>query len=301
MQEALLAAAVQWPADGLPDEPAGLADHRRVAPADRRAAQRRGPATARGPDVRARSPRSAFGVAAPERRRAGRDDDTLTPAVPVLPSRAVAGVAARAHAARGRRADHGRSPAPSSSPRRRWRSASAAPSSASRDAGAPFALPPEPERDDRLRVVLHVLYLMFNEGYTATSGPELVRAELTQRGDPAHARRCTGSARRRRGRGPARADAAHRRAPRRTDRPPTARSSRSPSRTAAAGTAEQIAEGVALVTHTLADRAARPVPDAGRDRRGPRRSAERRGHRLARRSSRSTSCSSASRRTRWSR
>jgi predicted RNA polymerase sigma factor len=30
----------------------------------------------------------------------------------------------------------------------------------------PFSLPPEPERPDRLRVVLHVLYLIFNQGYT---------------------------------------------------------------------------------------------------------------------------------------
>jgi predicted RNA polymerase sigma factor len=45
--------------------------------------------------------------------------------------------------------------------------------------GIPFSLPPEPEREDRLRVVLHVLYLIFNEGYTATSGPDLQRSELT--------------------------------------------------------------------------------------------------------------------------
>ena len=54
--------------------------------------------------------------------------------------------------------------------------------------GAAFALPPEAERDERLRVVLHVLYLIFNEGYTASSGPALHRAELTRRGDPADAR-----------------------------------------------------------------------------------------------------------------
>ena len=47
-------------------------------------------------------------------------------------------------------------------------------------AGARFSLPPEAERADRLRVVLHVLYLVFNEGYTATSGPDLQRAELTR-------------------------------------------------------------------------------------------------------------------------
>lgn len=45
--------------------------------------------------------------------------------------------------------------------------------------GARFELPPEPERARRLGVVLQVLYLVFNEGYTATSGPALHRADLT--------------------------------------------------------------------------------------------------------------------------
>jgi RNA polymerase sigma factor (sigma-70 family) len=45
--------------------------------------------------------------------------------------------------------------------------------------GAQFHLPPEHERADRLRSVLHVLYLIFNEGYTATSGPDLQRKDLT--------------------------------------------------------------------------------------------------------------------------
>lgn len=45
--------------------------------------------------------------------------------------------------------------------------------------GIPFDLPPEPERADRLRVVTHVLYLIFNEGYTASSGAALHRADLT--------------------------------------------------------------------------------------------------------------------------
>jgi RNA polymerase sigma factor (sigma-70 family) len=48
-----------------------------------------------------------------------------------------------------------------------------------RDAGARFDLPPEHERAERLRVVLHVLYLVFNEGYAATAGPGVYRADLT--------------------------------------------------------------------------------------------------------------------------
>lgn len=47
------------------------------------------------------------------------------------------------------------------------------------EAGASFRPPPEAEWAGRLRVVLHVLYLLFNEGYTATSGPDLVRTDLT--------------------------------------------------------------------------------------------------------------------------
>jgi predicted RNA polymerase sigma factor len=46
-------------------------------------------------------------------------------------------------------------------------------------AGASFAPPPVDEWAGRLAVVLHVLYLMFNEGYAATSGPDASRPELT--------------------------------------------------------------------------------------------------------------------------
>src|SRR5690606_10244557 len=48
-----------------------------------------------------------------------------------------------------------------------------------RAAGARFELPGPGEWDDRLRVVLQVLYLMFNEGYLASSGPDLARPDLT--------------------------------------------------------------------------------------------------------------------------
>jgi predicted RNA polymerase sigma factor len=47
------------------------------------------------------------------------------------------------------------------------------------DSGVPFRMPNGPEREQRLTVVLHVLYLIFTEGYAATSGPVLFRADLS--------------------------------------------------------------------------------------------------------------------------
>ena len=46
--------------------------------------------------------------------------------------------------------------------------------------GLDFAMPTGVERADRLRAVLHVLYLVFNEGYTATDGDELTVPALSQ-------------------------------------------------------------------------------------------------------------------------
>jgi predicted RNA polymerase sigma factor len=45
--------------------------------------------------------------------------------------------------------------------------------------GIPFRMPPDDECEDRTRAVLHVLYLIFNEGYTTTSGAALQRTDLS--------------------------------------------------------------------------------------------------------------------------
>ncbi len=47
-----------------------------------------------------------------------------------------------------------------------------------RAAGIPFRGPLAPEISDRLEAVLRVLYLIFNEGYTASAGDDLIRREL---------------------------------------------------------------------------------------------------------------------------
>ena len=49
-----------------------------------------------------------------------------------------------------------------------------------KNSGIPFHLPTAEERVQRLRAVLHVLYLIFNEGYTSSVGPNLRRADLSR-------------------------------------------------------------------------------------------------------------------------
>lgn len=48
-----------------------------------------------------------------------------------------------------------------------------------KDSGVPFALPSADERAARLGAVMHVLYLIFSEGYTASTGPALCRSDLS--------------------------------------------------------------------------------------------------------------------------
>lgn len=48
-----------------------------------------------------------------------------------------------------------------------------------RDAGIPYEVPAKTDLPDRLETVLQVIYLVFNEGYAASSGPMLTRASLS--------------------------------------------------------------------------------------------------------------------------
>ena len=170
VQEALLAAARQWPAEGIPEQPRAwlltvatraLVDHWRADSARRQ----REIAVATDPALRAHSRAEA--------------DDTLTllflcchpalsaPSQLALTLRAIGGLTTAEIAAAFL--------VPEGTMAKRITRAKRQ----IQDAGARFTMPSAAEHGERLSVVLHVLYLMFNEGYTATSGPGLHRADLT--------------------------------------------------------------------------------------------------------------------------
>ncbi|WP_067796908.1 RNA polymerase sigma factor [Actinomadura formosensis] len=175
VQEALLAAAVQWPGDGVPEHPRGWL----LTVATRRLTDRWRSERARRDREAAVFARERDEPARPDEDRPGDRDDTLTLLFlcchPVLsPSsqvaltlRAVGGLST-AQIARAFLVPEATMAQRVSRAKQKIRSA-----------GARFGTPPPDERAERLRAVLHVLYLIFNEGYTASSGPELRRADLT--------------------------------------------------------------------------------------------------------------------------
>ncbi|MEU1277057.1 sigma-70 family RNA polymerase sigma factor [Streptomyces sp. NPDC005805] len=177
VQEALLAAARQWPEAGVPDNPRGwlirVASRRLVDLLRAEESRRRREETAARLD-----PGDAFTAPPPGEGRAPAEADTLTllflcchpdlaPAAQVaLTLRAVGGLTtaeiARAHLV------------PEATMAQRISRAKR------RIAGTPFRPPGPGDRDERLAAVLQVLYLIFNEGYTATSGARLHRADLAR-------------------------------------------------------------------------------------------------------------------------
>jgi RNA polymerase sigma factor (sigma-70 family) len=178
-QEALLSAAVQWPDDGIPENPRGwlvtvasrrLTDQMRSEHARRR---REDAAGARVPADDAIAP-------APEDEAVVDRDDTLAllflcchpalspPAQMALTLRAVGGLTT-AEIASAFLVPEATMAQRISRAKQRIKAT-----------GTKFRLPPESESADRLRVLLHVLYLIFNEGYMASSGPHLHRSELSR-------------------------------------------------------------------------------------------------------------------------
>ena len=179
VQEALLAAALQWPDQGLPENPRGwlitVASRRMTDQVRSDAARRRREETVVAQEVPIDEPATP----GPDDEFSEGHDDTLTllfmcchPALSAasqvaLTLRAVGGL---------RTAEIARAfLVPEATMAQRISRAKRG----IKASGVPFRMPPEPERADRLRVVLHVLYLIFNEGYAATSGPDLERSELT--------------------------------------------------------------------------------------------------------------------------
>lgn len=165
VQEALLAAARQWPEAGVPDNPRGWL----IKVASRRLVD-----ALRAEDARRAREEKATALALPPAERVPQDDDTLSllflcchpdlppPAQIALTLRAVGGLTtaeiARAHLV------------PEATMAQRISRAK------QKVKGVRFGRPDHGV--ERLPAVLHTLYLIFNEGYTATSGPALQRRDL---------------------------------------------------------------------------------------------------------------------------
>ena len=170
VQEALLAASQQWVEKGVPDNPRSWL----MTVASRRLVDEW-----RSESARRRREEATAVMELPGRDLVAEQDDTLTllflcchPALSVpsqlaLTLRAVGGLTT-AEIARAFLVPEATMAQRISRAKERIKSA-----------GMRFDLPPEPERADRLRVVLQVLYLIFNEGYTTSSGHAPQRADLT--------------------------------------------------------------------------------------------------------------------------
>jgi RNA polymerase sigma factor (sigma-70 family) len=178
-QEALLAAALQWPGDGIPENPRGwliTVASRRLMDQVRSEQSRR----TREDRIAVATPQSEL-LAPPADAGPADGDDSLAllfgcchpelsaPSQIALTLRAIGGLStAQIAAAFG---------VPEATMAQRISRAK----QTIKAAGLDFAVPPAgSQRAERLRAVLHVLYLVFNEGYTATDGDELTVPALSR-------------------------------------------------------------------------------------------------------------------------
>jgi RNA polymerase sigma factor (sigma-70 family) len=178
VQEALLVASTKWPAEGVPDNPRAwliqvaarrMTDELRSAGARRR----------REASALADAPPDEQLVPAPDDERLPEMDDTL----PLLFMCCHASLTRASAIALTLRAVGGLTTAeiaraflvPEATMAQRISRAK----QLIKNAGARFQLPTESDRDERLEAVLHVLYLIFNEGYATSAGPSLHRLDLS--------------------------------------------------------------------------------------------------------------------------
>jgi RNA polymerase sigma factor (sigma-70 family) len=175
-QEALLAASIQWPRDGLPENPKAWL----ISVASRRLTDmlRSEQARRRREDAVAEWALTERGAAQVGERQPGESDDTLvllfmcchpslsTASQIALTLRAVGGLSA-AEIARALLGSE------QTVTRRITRAKQSI-----KDSGTPFALPALDDLPTRLQAVLRILYLIFNEGYAATAGTALMRVDL---------------------------------------------------------------------------------------------------------------------------
>src|SRR5271165_6487776 len=170
VQEALLAAAIQWPIEGMPEHPRGwliqvasrrMTDHLRSEVARRR-----------------RETAAALETAVVES-HTERDDTLILLFMcchPALTSSSAIALTLRAVGGLTTAEIANAFLVPEATMAQRISRSK----NSIKASGVPFRLPSGEERGQRLRAVLHVLYLIFNEGYTSSVGPHLRRADLSR-------------------------------------------------------------------------------------------------------------------------
>ncbi|HXN46035.1 MAG TPA: sigma-70 family RNA polymerase sigma factor [Bryobacteraceae bacterium] len=176
VQEALLAAALQWPAEGVPGNPRAWLIQvagRRMTDAIRADLARRRRETAVATELEYLTPAAEIDTGAEQ-------DDTLIllfmcchpaltpPSAIALTLRAVGGLTTAEIASAFL--------VPEATMAQRISRAK----QSIKSSGVPFRLPTDAERAQRLRAVLHVLYLIFNEGYVASAGEQAQRLDLSR-------------------------------------------------------------------------------------------------------------------------
>ncbi len=175
VQEALVAAAVQWPREGLPDNPRGWL----IQVASRRMTDRLRSEAARRQREQIAASEAELTVAPAEGGDGVEGDDTLlllfmcchpslTPASAIAFTLRAVGGLTTAEIAKAFLV-------PEATMAQRISRAK----QSIRSSGVPFQVPTERDRAERLGAVLHVLYLIFNEGYTSSAGPDLQRTDLS--------------------------------------------------------------------------------------------------------------------------